>query len=363
MILRSEDVLFVGKGKDVVPWYRTGMPSFHIGSDWAGVLGEPGDLFLETSLKRGGHTMPDWMSYKIIVLQQVSGPKWLQQIRDWQKAGIKVVYEVDDYLHGVRKVKGHIAAEGYTKKALKGFELCMRACDAMIVSTEYLARRYSSYNPHIFVCRNFIEGPRYERLRLPQREMVNIGWAGGVGHQESVERWIPAIQQILDEFEEARFISIGYNAASLVRRPKQTVALPFTSIENFPGALCNFDIGIAPAARNNFFAAKSDLRWLETGALGIPLVADPFVYKDIEDGFTGLLAETAGDAATCLAQLIAMPGSRKRVGDAARRHILRERSIEAGIEQWERAFVEVWDLPSRTGGKTRSSSATARSGR
>jgi glycosyltransferase involved in cell wall biosynthesis len=343
MILRSEDVLFVGKGKDVVPWYRTGMPSFHLGCDWVGVLGEPGGLKLETSLKRGGQTMPDFESYKIIVLQQVAGKKWLRQITDWQRKGIKVIYEVDDYLHGVRKVKGHIAAKGYTQKRLKDFELCMRVCDAMIVSTEWLAEKYRKFNSRVYVCRNSIEGTRYRRFRLPERQTINVGWAGGVGHQESIERWLPAIQNILDSYEDVRFVSIGLPAADWVRRPRQAFAIPFTSIENFPAVLCNFDIGIAPAGRNTFFMAKSDLRWLETGALGIPLVADPFVYKDIRDHDTGYLAETPEEAQARLEALIEDETLRSLIGQGARDHVLRYRSIEQGIEQWERVFVAVWD--------------------
>ena len=340
----------------MVPWYRTGMPAFHLGCDWAGVIGEPGELLMETSLKRGGHTMPEFDAYKMIVLQYVSGAKWLKQIRDWQAKGIKVIYEVDDFLHGVRKVKNHQAAKAYSASKLREFELCMRACDAMIVSTDWLAHRYSRYNENIYVCKICIEGSRHRRLELPQRKTINVGWAGGVGHAEPVEMWTPAIQSILDRYPRARFVSIGYNAAEMIERPKQAVHIPFTSIENFPAALCNFDIAIAPAARNNFFAAKSDLRWLETGALGIPLVADPFVYGEIEHKKTGWLANNPAAAVDGIEAFVQNPALRREIGAAAQKKILGERSIEHGLAQWEQVFVAVYDSPSPIGSKTLSSS-------
>ena len=343
MNLRSEDVLFVGRGTGVVAWYRTGMPSLHIGCDWVAFDGPPPYGQMVASLKRGGHTLPNFNDYKIIVLQQPAGKQWLHEIRRLQRKGIKVIYEVDDYLHGVSKIKSHSAKKAFSKKQMPEFEMCMKVCDAMICSTEWLAKKYRSFNPHVYVCQNFIEGHRYEKFSLPERKTLNIGWAGGEGHLEAVSAWLPAVEKILDEHEHTRFISMGLPVADMLKRPKQCVSLPFVALENFPSALCNFDIAIAPAGRGGFYAAKSDLRFLETGALGIPLVADPFVYNDIIDTQTGLLADDESSAYIALSQLVQNEGQRQRIGQAARDYVLSRRSLEGNIEQWEQTFVKVWD--------------------
>jgi glycosyltransferase involved in cell wall biosynthesis len=321
------------------------MPSFTLGCDWVGVIGKPPDFHAACSLKRGGHGMPDPMGYKIVIVQQAAGDAWVEYIQKLQANGTKVIYEVDDYLHGVRKVKSHRSKDGYTPKMLREYEKVMKVCDAMICSTPWLAAKYKSFNEHTFICLNSVEGRRYAKLNLPDRDTVNIGWAGGEGHLEALRDWIPAIRQVLDEYENVRFISMGLPAANLLVKdyPTQVVALPFISLENFPGALTNFDIAIAPAGRGGFYQGKSDLRFLETGALGIPLVADPFVYKDIEDARTGYLAETSEEALTALVNLLEMPGTRKQIGSDARRHVLSTRSIEVACEQWEKVFVAVWD--------------------
>lgn len=343
MALSSEDVLFVGKSRGVVSWYRTGMPSFYLGCDWAGMEGKPPHLRLVTSLKRGGHTPPRFDDYRIVVLQQPAGREWFHEIKRLQKKGIRVIYEVDDYLHGVRKIPSHRSKAAYSKKLLPDYELCMRGCDAMIVSTDWLAKEYRRFNPNVHVARNSIEGKRYRKFQVPARPYVNIGWAGGEGHLEAVRAWLPAIGRILDDYEHVRFLSMGLPVADMLKRPGQAVALPFIGIENFPAALTSFDIAIAPAGRGGFYAAKSDLRFLETGALGIPLVADPFVYKDVIDTKTGILADDANSAEAALRGLIESADWRQKIGSDARDYVLNNRSIETGIEQWEKIFVEVWD--------------------
>jgi glycosyltransferase involved in cell wall biosynthesis len=339
--LSSKDVLFLGKGTGVVPWYRTGMPAFHLGCDWAGMTGVPPHVQLVTSLKRGGHTPPNFSAYKIIVLQQVAGPEWAAAIYALRKQGIKVIYEVDDYLHGVKKIQSHHAKQAYTKKRLRGFEQCMSACDAMICSTEWLAQKYRRYNPNTYVCHNGVDTRLYD-FELPKRRSVNIGFAGGEGHLESVQKWLPSIHKILDEFEQARFVAIGVPVAEMMKRPDRCVQLPFVAIENFPATLTNFDIAIAPAGRGYFFAGKSDLRFLETGALAIPLVADPFVYS-VLDHDTGMEAETPEEAHEALRELMLDPDLRRRIGINARQYVRKCRDISVVIEQWEKVFVTVWD--------------------
>lgn len=341
MSLTSADVLFVSRGNTVVAWYRMGMPSLHLGCDWIGVVGHPPDLALASSLKRGGTlAIPDFSDYKIIVLQQVSGREWLHEIIRLKAKGIRVYYEVDDYLHSVRKIKGHAGARGFSKKQLANFEMCMRACTGMIVSTDWLASRYRKFNSNIFVCRNSIERGRYESLSLPKRDTVNIGWAGGEGHQESSLQWMPAVREVAANHENVRFVSIGLPLAGQLGIEGRSLAIPFVAIEQFPAALCNFDIAIAPAMTNNFFAAKSDLRFLECGALGIPCVAHPFVYgASIDDTVTGLLSEKTPDVIEDLEDLVSDPDLREMISKNARDYVLGQRSIETGVEQWELVFM------------------------
>jgi glycosyltransferase involved in cell wall biosynthesis len=211
----------------------------------------------------------------------------------------------------------------------------------VICSTGFLARRYASVNPNVHVCRNGLDLRRYGLTRLP-RATVTVGWAGGAGHEAAVKPWLPAVRELLRARPEARFMTVGAPYAELLQDefgPERAIALPFGQIETYPAAMSNFDVALAPAAPTSFFRAKSDLRWLEASALGIPVVADPGVYPDVEHGVTGLHAATPAEAAE---QLHALAGSRElreRIGAAAREVVASSRRIEVVAEEW-RAVLE-----------------------
>jgi glycosyltransferase involved in cell wall biosynthesis len=111
--------------------------------------------------------------------------------------------------------------------------------------------------------------------------------------------------------------------------------------------MANFDIAIAPAGRSNYFRAKSDLRWLEAGALGLPVVADPFVYGEIEHGVTGLHAETAEEAERHLLALVDDREARERIGAAARAHVVEHRSSAVMARRWVDVLAEAGELRTR----------------
>jgi glycosyltransferase involved in cell wall biosynthesis len=344
MPLKSEDILFVGRGATTISWYRCGAPAYALGSDWIGCGGDdPNNLHLITSLKRGGMTMPKLDDYKVVVLQQVKGQLWFNEIRRLKDKKVKVLYEIDDYIHGVSKLKHHEFKGAYDKKSIASHELCMRAADGLIVSTEWLAKRYAKFNKNIFICENAVEFNRY-KLEIPPRDVINIGWAGSAGHLEAVMKWVPAVRAILDEYQDARFISVGLNVgqAKALLETGRSMCLPVCSIENFPGALTNFDIAIGPALQNNFYAGKSDLRMLEAGALGIPLVGDPFVYKNIVHRETGMVATNCAEAYEGIKQLIEEEELYEEVCWNVMDYVKSQRSMEdKGANQWERTFVQV----------------------
>jgi hypothetical protein len=344
MPLNSQDILFLGRGSTTISWYRCGAPALTLGCDWAGVGGDdPNNLHLITAVKRGGMTLPELDKYKIVILQQVKGQLWFNEIRRLKDKKVKVLYEIDDYIHGVSKLKHHEFKGAYDKKTVAAHELCMKACDGIIVSTDWLAKRYAKFNKNIYLCENAVEIERY-KLEVPERDTINIGWAGSAGHLEAVMKWVPAVRKILDEYPEARFMSIGLNVgqAKPLFETGRSTTLPVCTIENYPGALTNFDIAIAPALNNNFYAGKSDLRMLEVGALAIPIVGDPFVYKNIVHRETGMAATNADEAYEGIKALIEEEELYEEVCWNVKDYVDSERSMEnKGVQQWERVFVQV----------------------
>jgi len=335
--------LFVGAGKSAVCWYRCALPAIYLEQDWIGVTGEPGALRQVTGRPGCAPAEPAWEEYDVVVVQQPKGRAWLDRIRALQAAGVRVVFEVDDYVHAVRKSRDHDFRESYGEDVLRQLELTMRVCDALICSTPWLARRYRAFNPKAYVCRNGLDLGRYA-LTLPERDAVHIGWSGGTGHRLSVRPWLDVVAEVMSSRPATRFVSIGQPfAESLEARfgTDRCLAVPFTTLDCYPAAMASFDIAIAPAGRSNFFRAKSDLRFLESGALGQAVVADPTVYTEVEHGVTGFLAETPEEARPHLFALVDDADLRRRIGAAAREHVRRNRDMRVMSGQWATALREI----------------------
>jgi hypothetical protein len=115
----------------------------------------------------------------------------------------------------------------------------------------------------------------------------------------------------------------------------------FTSLDTYPASMALYDIALAPAGDSSFYRGKSDLRWLEASAIGLPLIADPVVYPDIEHGVTGFHASTPAEMGEILRELVADEPLRKRVGAAAKQYVTEHRSAKVSAEQWATVLREV----------------------
>jgi glycosyltransferase involved in cell wall biosynthesis len=333
--------LFVGTGTSAVCWYRIALPAMQLGADWVGVRGTPPELAFVTGTPgvAGVDALPH---YEVVVLQQPRGAAWVSLIRRMQAHGATVLFEIDDDLESVRKAADHGQRGRIDRDWVRATQLALRVCDGVICSTEFLARRYRSHNDRTWICRNGLDLRRYDVTRTP-REQATIGWAGATGHQRAFDAWLPALRDIMRARPSTRFISIGQRFADALAAEfgeERCLSVPFGPLETYPAAMANLDIALAPAGRSNFFRAKSDLRWLEASAVGIPTIADPLVYPDVEPGVTGFHAATPEEARARLLELVDDRALRERVGAAARETVRATRAIGVMAEQWRAALRE-----------------------
>jgi glycosyltransferase involved in cell wall biosynthesis len=329
-------VLFAGKGRTGVCWYRCALPAMYMGADWTAVHGDPGELAFVSGVTKDPMAQERFFDYDLVVLQQVRGARWARFIRELRAAGVRVLYEIDDDLHALRKKQDHDFKDQFSRELLRDLEIAMTACEGVIVSTPRLERRFRGINPTLWVCENGLDLGRYAVTR-PPRDWVAFGWAGGTGHRDAVLPWLRELDTLMSERADVRFVSVGQPFADSLRGRHGTErcrSVPFHMLEVYPAAMTHFDVALAPAGRTNFYRAKSDLRWLEASALGMPTIADPVVYPNIEHGVTGFHAETPAQAGALMRELAGDPALRARVGSAARDHVRTRRDMRVAVEQW-----------------------------
>jgi glycosyltransferase involved in cell wall biosynthesis len=335
--------LFMSRGNKGPAWYRCALPALALGADWTCYVGEPPNArFVYGRIERD-LTIADVPDYDVVVIQQPRGAEWLAAIRDWQRRGVVVLADVDDWLRGIRRKKDHDFNELFGRKTIEEFELCMRAVDGIICSTPWLAERYATLNANTYLCRNGVDLKRYA-LTLPERDYVGIGWSGATGHKLAVQPWLTEVAEIMRERAEVHFISVGQRFADELAPEfgeRRSLSIPFTALDTYPASMTLYDIALAPAGDSSFYRGKSDLRWLEASAIGLPLVADPVVYPDIENGVTGFHASTPAEMGEIVRELVDDEELRLRVGAAAKAYVSEHRSAQAAAEQWADVLREV----------------------
>lgn len=336
-------VLFIGVGATPICYYRCALPARAIGADWIGVHGDPPHLVIDTGIVKNATTTKPVLlggDYDVIVMQEVHGEGWLKLIADAQAQGIRVIYEINDYLHGIASLEDHDFSQFYTAERIRQVEECMKAADAVTVTTKYLKTKYRKFAKRIYVVPNGIDVKRYDLERPDRGEEVNVGWAGATGHMKAMERWLVSVARLMDTVPHTNFVSIGQPVADMFvpRFGNRALSVPWSAIEQYPAAMTLLDIAIAPAANTKFHRGKSDLRWLEAGALGIPAIVNPTLYPEVQHGVTGFCALNQDQVLEFLMALAASKDLRREVGESARTHVRAFRSIEAMVPKWQRAL-------------------------
>lgn len=168
---------------------------------------------------------------------------------------------------------------------------CMRNADALMVTTPHLGDLYTSFNPNVYVIENSLDfkGDRkfigWDKVSVRKHKGVRLGWIGGRAHFEDLMMVAPVLRSVLEKNPDVTLCLV--NSAIRASCGLLGKAYPFEGLSNVHYAdrsvsinryskfmaSFGFDIGIAPLVDCNFNRSKSNLRWLEYSALGIPTIA------------------------------------------------------------------------------------------
>ncbi len=236
------------------------------------------------------------------------------------------------------------------------FEMWMddhaRLSDGMITSTPYLAEKFRiEMGKTCDVVPNAINFEIYDALKKWVRPRITAGWAGGAGHRldlrllEGVAQGCPDVQfNIFSGHLPAPSLR-GKNmkqyhmttkiAGASISRGKRW----WRTMDKYPKWLASLGlwVGMAPLIDSTFNRAKSNLRWLEYSALGIPTVASPVepFSKSILNGKTGILANDTDDWVRAIRLLTSDEGLRKEMGKLAQDKVRAEFNVQDVAKTYE----------------------------
>jgi glycosyltransferase involved in cell wall biosynthesis len=205
----------------------------------------------------------------------------------------------------------------------------LRACQASVASTDFLAGRIADLGLPVFVHRNAFS---FEMKRLSEkairrktfdRRRCVIGYASGTNtHDKDFAIVVPVLRTLMHQYPQIDLhligpLNVGLGWDGLRDRMKHTPLVPWRKL---PTLLADFDINLAPLLDNNSFSrSKSAIKYMEAALVQTPTVAstvDAF-ERAIEDGENGCLADMPETWMKAIKSLLLDPERRIRMGKAA----------------------------------------------
>ena len=302
----------------------------------------------------------DTIGTSLMVFLRMHQQAFLDRMIAVKRLGIKTAYDVDDDLFNIPPE----CSERYDMFKDPTFvgrhQEFVQAADAVIVSTKTLAGvvKQHTHSP-VFIVPNSLDIQNWEatfakRMTSEPSDTVTIGWTNSSFHTFGVPIIEEALVQIMEEFPNVRFHSIGFvnlehfKTGRMEAFKDRCVCEDWVPIDRFPEAMVDMDIGIAPLNDCKYNMSRSGIKWMQYSALGIPTIASPFPpYEDVmTDNETGMFAKmnTPKGWHDCLKKLIVDRDLRIKMGFKARREVLDKHDIRNNVAIWRDCYKQIMEL-------------------
>lgn len=271
-----------------------------------------------------------------IIVQHYLYDTHLAALQEWQSLPERpfTVYALDDLitdLDSSNPFRKNFPANSRTR-----LKYALARCDRLVVTTDFLADAHRNFISDIRVVPNRLEQEIWLPLQSKKRtsRKPRIGWAGGSAHQVDLVLLKEVIEQTRGE---ADWVFFGMCPEEI--RPLLAEFHPLVPLAEYPAKLAslNLDIAVAPLAQIPFNQAKSNLRLLEYGVLGIPVVC-----SDI-DPYRGSPAccvkNTPRSWIKAIRERIHAPDARENSGLDMRRWVHKDYLLENHLEEWLAAHL------------------------
>ncbi|MDE8345477.1 MAG: methyltransferase domain-containing protein [Acidocella sp.] len=288
-----------------------------------------GIVAAETDLKPRLHDAP-----RIAVLHRplLAGGAGLEMLKQMLNDGYVVVSEFDDN-------PSFLVERGVNLDELLSF----RGVHAVQTSTAALADVLRASNPELAVFKNGIfELPPIRNFSHPDHLTL---FFGALNRQADWEPYIQALNEVARAVGPKLHFHVLYDQTffDALDTPHKKFD-PMTDYASYMQAMGAADIAFMPLGDTEFNRAKSDLKFIEASAARLATLASPVVYgESIVDGKTGMLFRDPMELRAGLLRYLAYPQATRKIADAARDYVARERMLAYQVEARTSWYRGLWD--------------------
>ncbi len=269
----------------------------------------------------------------VIILQGRYNPNKINdvtQVKNYSRA--MRIYELDDYVVRIPEKNEH------TRNMPANIEAMMRKgiamCDRVVVSTHALAGALADMHHNIRVVPNMLAPYLWSHLTSQRRtsSKPRIGWGGGTSHRGDLELIADVVRELADEVEWVFFGMCPDLLRPYIHEFHQGVAL-----SAYPEKLAslNLDLALAPLEFHIFNDCKSNLRLLEYGACGYPVIcSDTEAYRG-HLPCTRVRTNSTDEWLQAIRMHLSDPAASYRMGDDLREVVLRDFMLRGdNLQYW-----------------------------
>jgi GT2 family glycosyltransferase len=274
----------------------------------------------------------------VIVLQRQVAAEQLTALAEAKRFSRAFkVFELDDYLPRLPMKSLHRAH--MPKDILRSIRRALACVDRFVVSTESLAAAFEGLHGDIRVMPNRLDPLWWGDLPVPAPRAdgkPRVGWAGGAGHTGDLEMIADVVKALAAEVD---WVFFGLCPAAL--RPYIKEIHPGVPLPEYPAALArlDLDLALAPLEQNLFNDCKSNLRLLEYGICGYPVVCSDVLCYQGSLPVTRVRNRFQDWVAAIRAQLADRPAN-ARAGQVLRNAVRKDWMLEGEpLREWLRAWL------------------------
>ncbi|MCB1916279.1 MAG: glycosyltransferase [Rhodocyclaceae bacterium] len=202
---------------------------------------------------------------------------------------IEHIATIDDRLGDLPRDNPHYAL--HARQGRTRLRESLSHCRRLIVTTEPLREYFADLIEDIRVVPNCLERDVWGTLAgdINDAKRPRVGWVGAMQHEGDLRLIEPIMAALANEVD---FVLMGMCPTFL--KPYAKEVHPFVSINEYPArmAALRLDLALAPLEQHPFNECKSNLRLIEYGALGWPVICtDIAPYRDGSPPVTRLANE------------------------------------------------------------------------
>lgn len=292
------------------------------------------------------------------------GPEMIETLYEARRLGLRVWYDIDDPLFSIPAYTEYSnlprlsdwEAQHFLDEA-PGYLAAISACDAVTVSTEGLADALRRMTPRpVHVRPNVLDGETLRLAEVYRKAKATATRGEGLvvslssasrGRIGDLDTFLPALASVLERSETIEILFLGEFEEEIAARLDDP-RVKFRKVgdfERYLSALSATDLHLVLLSDDPFNRCKSAIRYLEAGAVGVPVIATP--VGDLATVPAPGAVVFARDAAELEAEILRLDRDRAalaEIGDKATRHVLEGWSAVNAARVSDPELARAWGL-------------------